>query len=609
MLWHALYQPNLMARPLSGKEPKTFLFKKREEVINICDVTVTKTIAEASLTSFIQDMKQAYQKVISYDPDAISMVGDNGLYRDKIWVFRWDINLAFIAKFIIKHPHLGSRLTREHLEDLLTVSAYSQSVARTMVETVFLEETQLPALQTPVDETFFKLVAASLTRNDYKHMLWTQDNPSVPIAYVRKRFKEKRLIQNGIIDKQYPLQDLIKLAYQDGRIALMLFVVPELTQVVPINTLFDLALQDLQAGEQHWARPSFDRSNSDHYLQKCPKDSPVITLYFSYLVWSLVFSQPICARFIKHLHEVRYIKIYEPPADWEGGFRLYLIQFKWAHVTRGLMTFRLPLSKPGYCKLHQLWQPILLDIPTQKASLANQRPTSAGKQLASLNTQLPREPAVNVIPPKTVSPEEPAIPAEKPKKSLTINELQEQDESTVGITAEEPSILDKPLQQRVPDSPAPPFEIRTNVLDTDINTASHNVSSTSWGTIAFWVLSAVLTTAGVGLIVLSTILSATYMMPLMVGGFISLASGLVLGLKLLARPKSTYEVGLNVDNDEAIRPTLDTERCLHQEAIVYEALDLSQVSRHQQLPVKHLMQHALHLSASTEEPLVLSHAV
>ena len=565
-LYHFIYMEDM-------KGKMTFLFKKLETLKDICDVEVTKTLSSEHINILIQYLTDTKKLVETQNSIAIELIDPRFLKDNKIHEALWVEFFISYSWFLIRHPHLGPRLTRKHLKQLLEVTTLSQSVARTMVETVFLHETQLPALQTPVDESFFKLVAASLTRNDYKHMLWTQDNPSVPIAYVRKRFKEKRLIQNGIIDEQYPLQDLIKLASQDGRIALMLFAVPELTQVVPINTLFDLALNDLNAGEQHWARASFDRWNSDHYLQKCPKDSPIITLYFSYLAWALVFSASTQVRFFNQLHEMHYNKTYAPPDTWKDGFPLALTQFKWAHDKEGLVRFELPLCQPDYKDLHRLWQ----------LFLAHRR-----------TLQLPREPAVNaVIPPSTVSPDEPSM---------------------APLYISTPSgIIDESSRQRVLDNTVSPpsvvFETRTNVLDADINTASHNKSSTSWGTLIAWLLSAVLTTAGVGLLVLSTILSATYMMPLMVGGFISLASGLVLGLKLLAWPKTTYEMRTSVDNYEAVRPTFDTEPRLHQKAILYEALNLSEVSRHAQLPVKHLMQPTQNLSPSTEETSVLSQAV
>lgn len=593
MLWEVLYQPYLMrGHPTIGNK-MTLFFKARKQIIDISKVKVTRSFSEDNLTSLIDEMKKAYQKVKNQDPDAMSLVDGSYRKNGRIKVSCWDEELAHFAKFIIRHPHLGPRLTRKHLGGLLTVTAHSQSVARTMVETVFLHEIQLPALQTPVDESFFKLVAASLTRNDYKHLLWIKDNPSVPIAYVRRQFKEKCLIQNKLIDGRYPLQDLIALAKEDGRVALLLFAVPELTQVVPINTLFDLALQDLQAGERHWARASFDRWNSDHYLQKCSKDSPIITLYFSYLAWALVFSASTQARFFNQLHKMHSNKTYVPPDTWKDGFPLALTQFEWVDGNQDLVPFELPLCQPDYNDLHRQWQLFLAHRRTLQAPLSNQFPSSAGNPSSSLNTQLPTVKAVTQ--PKTVSPDE--LPMARLKVSTP------------------PVTLDESSQQGVSDnivhlvSSSIVSERRANAPDTDLNIDSHTVSSTSWGSILAWVLSGVLTTVGIGLLVMSTILSATYMMPLMVGGFISLASGLVLGLKLLARPKSVYEVRTSVDNYNAKSPTLDTESGLHQEAIVYEALNLSEVSRHEQLPVKHSMQHAQYLSASTVKTSVMGHLV
>ena len=590
MLFYALYQPYLMqGHPTVTR--MTFLFKTREEIVNICDVAVTETISNDSLTILIDDMKQAYQKVKNQDPDANNMVSDLG--RDKgrnIKVSCWNDTLAHFAEFIIKHPHLGPRLTREHLENFLTVTAYSQAVASMMFETVFLHDTQLPALQTPVDETFFKLVAASLTYNDYYHLLTPKDNPSVPIAYVRKLFREKCLIQDEKIDGQYPLEDLIKLAYQDGRVALMLFAVPELTKKVNINTLFDLAHQDLQAGERHWARASFDRWSPEHYLKKHSNDSVIMTRYFSYFARTLIYSELTCERFINQLHDIRYIETYKAPDAWEGGFPLHLIQFIWAPVCRDPITFILPLSALGCSALHRLWQPFLAHRPTLQVSLPNQHLLSAGNPSSSLNAQFPTVKAVTQ------------------RRMISYDELPIAPLNIIST----PSLGESPQQRVLDSSVSPPpvvSENRKNVPNAVTNIASQEVSSTSWGSLIAWIMSGVLTTVGIGLMVLGTVLLTKYMIPLMVGGFISLVSGLVLGLELLDRSKSVYEVRTSVDNYKAICPTLDTEPHLHQEAITYEPWCSTLMSKHEQLPIRCSMQNTQNLFPSTEETSVMEHVV
>ena len=60
MLWEILYSPSRMKHSETGM---TFLFKQKKEVVNVCDETVTKSISESELTSIINDLIGAYQRV------------------------------------------------------------------------------------------------------------------------------------------------------------------------------------------------------------------------------------------------------------------------------------------------------------------------------------------------------------------------------------------------------------------------------------------------------------------------------------------------------------------------------------------------------------------
>ena len=512
----------------------------------------------------------------------------------KIKMYGWDQDLADFAKFIIKHPHLGPRLTREHLKQLLEVTTLSQSVACTMVETVFIHDTQLPALQTSVDESFFKLVAASLTYDDYANLHCSERFPSVPLAYVRKRFSGNCLIQDKIIAEKYPLQNLIALAKKDGRIALILFATPELRQTIPMPNLMELAVQDMQAKEEHWGRPSFNLGNENHYLNQtvCPQNSPVLTHYFTDLMWVLLSSEALSLTFLRQFKQIEFEGVHQAPATWKNGYRLYLIKLQRYDSS----TFTLPLCYWQYVEVYPQFKQysyeggiVILPLP----ETIRQIPTLQALEQAQRNK---RENAASVT-----------------TANLTMS--QKAAALMVSLNTDTPQrLINETSQQKVPDSTVSPAHpvvsgTRTEAPDNVINTASQEVSSTSWGSILAWVLSVVLTTVGIGLLVLGTILPATYMMPLVVCGFISLASGLVLGLELFARQKTTYEMKTRVDNYEAVRPTLDTEPRLHEEAIVYEALNISEVSRHAQLPVKYSMQPTQNLLPSTEETSVMEHLV
>ena len=208
-----------------------------ENTLNLCNLETVKEIKANDLDKVITQFIRVRGRLLKKGKDGKMMELFSNLYcrlRNIIPIYNRH------AKFILKHPYLRNKLTQKQLLDLA-------SICPSMAHIIILEK--IPALINPINEIFFKILAASLTIPDNPQFKFYFDTISTLKNYSQLQCFSLEDVRSQLESVPALLNNLIKEAEVDERFAVLLFLFPPCNLRLSSETIVDLLLKHTKCAE------------------------------------------------------------------------------------------------------------------------------------------------------------------------------------------------------------------------------------------------------------------------------------------------------------------------------------------------------------------------
>ena len=339
--WSALIKQRL-ARTTSCRTPQAIGF---DEGRKLFDYASLEAMTESDIKDLVEALYQVQQGVLEKNLEVIAKA--NKFYH-KDYYKRLHSKYYDYAYFILYFPCFRFRLGIKELEKLAKISP---KIAKAIItERYNLFPNLLPVFDKALGAEFFNILAASFNVDDYYY--W--DEFPIVIRYLRQTFEDQRIQiehyegqtvltktfikeddknTNEIV--RYPLEELLKLAQQDSRIALLVIGTPSLAHAFGIETLFDLAIHWMNHLEETWNWQSATRWVPDFCVLKYSPDSPMYKRHFSIPMTHVLFAVHMNKEVVAYIKSKRFIRMHTVPKEYNDG-PLYEVEY----VTQKRKVFR-----------------------------------------------------------------------------------------------------------------------------------------------------------------------------------------------------------------------------------------------------------------------------
>ena len=314
-------------------------------ILDLCDFKTVKSIESRELDELIKKFICVQKKVVEGSADVLQRID---LERFSICYIKLRYNEHAI--FILKHPYLRNKLMQKQLLDLACIHP---DVAKIVVRE------DHPALVDSISEIFFKILAASLTHQDYPLPGFSNGVISKWMQYLKHKYFLSESIQSRLRNDPRLLSTLINEARKDGRLAVLLLVPLSFSYLLSSKSIIELFLNDVQAKEKHWVRQYCINHDSNTPNLKYPVENPTILWSLSGLARFILFDVNLSQRVLPKIKTVSQVDksqvIPHTIQEWEG-FSLYPTHFELHDGTQFTLYLNQEQYQSIYAKLHPVLQ-------------------------------------------------------------------------------------------------------------------------------------------------------------------------------------------------------------------------------------------------------------
>ena len=342
--------------------PGNYLYLSNS-IYDLCDVKIVKNLSSDQLDTTISAFLAAVTQL--KDQWEITQKRFRPVFRTK-----HSLTEAYCqhALFIVRHPYLRNKLSQLNLLDLANFSVEMANTiirfdkiekkniyAWEIVNTIIRED--IPALSLEINETFFKILAASLKIDEYQKLdeLYRIRAPSTGILavdYLHRLFLEDMSSDKPVtLDKHYDKDKLVQLALVDDRIAMLWVMTPYLCEQLSNDHLITLALKEVSIGAEHWARQDWYRDCPKANIFKYSVDFPDAKRCFTRLAEYILFTCPLQDRMVRCIQTLQWVRIHTRSTRPQQ-VKVMLYE---THITfKGNRVIKLYLEAPRYSELNNL---------------------------------------------------------------------------------------------------------------------------------------------------------------------------------------------------------------------------------------------------------------